>query len=356
MSDKLAGEFYHLLSDAHRRGQMSVAPATRKRYEAVLRRFDAHCAHFGYYEAAPTADACIVTFLETEAQRAEEGEHSGSLVALAGAALGWGYETLHGLPNPTTSPLARRIISAAKRQLPSGTPLQRRALSPEELRALVDRFAPPEPAPVNLQDLMHTVGAVLAFCGYLRGDCLAHVLVHADYLRITPSGVTITLPGSKTDQAGNGSVVHIPRGDNPTYCPVQLLERLLRVGGYDQQPPEGQDAGPLMRAVKWEKGTAYLRQVSAPLTQPIPSLSTDTLRNHLRRLLQLVGVDTSGVGYHSLKIGAATAAALDGQSLLEIKTAGRWASFSSAARYPRAPVAAAPTKKAKLAPRQPYQR
>jgi hypothetical protein len=37
-----------------------------------------------------------------------------------------------------------------------------------------------------------------------------------------------------------------------------------------------------------------------PLTQPIPSLSTDTLRNPLRRLLQLVGVDTSEVGYHSL--------------------------------------------------------
>lgn len=106
---------------------------------------------------------------------------------------------------------------------------------------------------------------------------------------------------SKTDQGRSGHRIHIWATGTDT-CPIKALRAYL-----SQQP---------------------LKSTQSPLFQFASGepLSRRTVSHHLRHLAALAGLNPAHFNTHSLRTGAATAAASAGLDSWEIKSLGRWRS------------------------------
>jgi hypothetical protein len=278
-------------------------------------------------------------YLTDVTQHADSNKLGSGVVREARAAVGW-WRECHGLPSHSEQPLVRRVCSTAAKHLTSANPLQRRDATLADMRALVDHFLYPKNGPVDLLHRMHVTGFILAFAGFLRMDELSHVLVHEAYLSVTEEGVTLVLRRSKTDAAQRGAQIFIPANTSAAgrrYCPVALTRALLAQGGYERRRTDV-DCGPLMRHLHCSPAGHVLRPVYGSLLRPIASLPPTALSTTLRAMLRAAGRDATQLSGHSMRIGAATAAAQAGASLMEIQQRGRWASSSCAQRYVRGPL------------------
>jgi hypothetical protein len=168
---------------------------------------------------------------------------------------------------------------------------------------------------------------------------LSHLLVHEAYLLVSDDGITLVLRRSKTDTAQRGERIFIPANTTAAgrrYCPVVLTRALLRQGGYERRRTDV-DCGPLMRQLHRGPAGHILRPVYGSLRRPIASVPATVLGAALQEMLRAAGRDATQLSGHSLRIGAATAAAGAGASLMEIQQRGRWASSACAQRYVRGP-------------------
>jgi hypothetical protein len=189
-----------------------------------------------------------------------------------------------------------------------------------DLRLLVDKFAT---SSANLHDLMHVTVFVLMYAAFLRFDDAAEISVHEDLLVICPTHVDIFLPRSKTDQYMEGTWVTVARSNGP-YCPVGLLERLLRAGQYVRKPAdESVDVGPLLRAVA--PGGQRLKQLTGTISQPVRSLAYSTLLQRCKTMCTAAGISKT-ITMHSFRIGGASQAAAAGVADRIFKKHGRWQS------------------------------
>ena len=128
------------------------------------------------------------------------------------------------------------------------------------------------------------------------GILLSQVAINS---RSAPTAVHLRLRRAKTDPFGRGVEIFLGVSGT-TVCPVSALTRYLVV----RPPGDGQ-------LFVWED--------SRPLTRT-------TFVTHLRRGLQSAGLDMSQFFGHSLRIGAATSAAVAAVPDHLIKTLGRWRS------------------------------
>jgi hypothetical protein len=192
----------------------------------------------------------------------------------------------------------------------------------QAFRALLAVYAGPA---ASLMDLMHVTAFLVMYAGFLRYDEVAEVCVHSDMLRIFSTHMDIFIPRSKTDQHWEGKWVSIARvGGN--LCPVGLVERLLKAGGYVRTPPlASSDVGPLVRPVVNTRGQHRLKQYLGTLNQPIMSTSYDRLRQRMRDMCAAAGV-TKHITMHSMRIGGITAAAEKGVPDRLLMKHGRWVS------------------------------
>ena len=137
---------------------------------------------------------------------------------------------------------------------------------------------------------------LIGFAGGLRrsevaGICFEHLQWHS-----SGSGITITLPRSKTDQEGQGREVEIARGSQPENtpvsectCPIRALEQWLRQANID--------SGPVFRKVN--RGENVQKA----------ALNPASVAWILKRALGRAGVrDLDRYGAHSLRAGFATTA------------------------------------------------
>ena len=114
------------------------------------------------------------------------------------------------------------------------------------------------------------------------------------HLRFTGSGVTIHLQHSKTDQAGEGADVALPRGRDPVTCPVRALETWLQ-------------------RAKLRRGPVFRRLTAAGTIES--RLTGDGVYKILRARAQAAGLSvpvTERLSPHGLRAGLIVEASLNG--------------------------------------------
>ena len=114
-----------------------------------------------------------------------------------------------------------------------------------------------------------------------------------------PKSITIHVKKSKTDQSMKGAAVILVKTEQDL-CPVAALLSYIAARGDS-------------------KGPFFLFKDGQYLTQ-------SSLTFHLRQALSQVGLDPNCYAGHSLRIGAATTAAVSGVQDSTIKALGRWRS------------------------------
>ncbi|GAQ78089.1 hypothetical protein KFL_000070570 [Klebsormidium nitens] len=139
-------------------------------------------------------------------------------------------------------------------------------------------------------------------------------------VKILPTHAELFIPDSKTDQYLRGDTTFIARLGG-RYCPVALLERLLKVGQYPARGP-----GSLIRST-----------IVCPPTQRLKSNTPcyDTVLSWFKGAASLLGLDPSLYGTHSGRRGGATGAAAHNVPDRLFKRHGRWRSDRAKDLYVR---------------------
>lgn len=184
------------------------APATLRAYQADYARFAAWCEHHGF-AAMPAAPETVGAYLAA----AGEGYAMPTLrrrVAAIARACG-----IAGHPVDTRHPAIRETLRGIARK--HGQPARRSAaLTTDEIRQLC------APCDASLTGLRDRSMVLLGFAGALRRSEL--VGLDVEHLKWSREGLTLLIVRSKSDKAGEGAEIAIPRGSHEDTCPVTALK------------------------------------------------------------------------------------------------------------------------------------
>lgn len=161
------------------------------------------------------------------------------------------------------------------------------------------------------ESLMFRAAFLLSFFGFLRvGEITviskksdtSHILARDDIMMgYDPQAfMEATIRFSKTDQYGDSVSLHFTKGNDDLLCPVQAMDKYLKV-----RPAIG---GPL-----------FIHFGGEPLTR----YQFDCM---LKKGIKVMGLNPTYFSPHSFRIGAATSAAISGIPMDMIKSMGRWQS------------------------------
>ncbi len=299
----------------------ATAASTARTYAAAWRLFQDFCER----EKVPSLPATRLTVGRWLAERSGAG--SGGSVRRDIAAVRDRHIAL-GLPDPTHDAWVQRVAAGSQR-LAAATRVsrsERQALPTAVVGALLERVpswlgigshhsastGATETGVLALRDAALTA---LGLRLMRRGAEIAALRVSD--VEDQPTGVTVCIRRSKTDQAGAGLRLPMEASDSST-CPVRLLRRWLAVR--DRLAVRGAPCDALFLSAR---GSA---------------LTTSAISAIVRRAAASVGLSGS-FSAHSLRIGGATAAMGAGASLATIQAVGGWSS-DAVQRYLR-PAAAA---------------
>lgn len=333
-----------LMNETLRSASLALASRTWQRYTPAWVQWQEFCREHGCtspYHGSPHIAAAFLTQVRLAAAERGIGPQA---VEVASSSISAHYRAV-GMPSPCQHLLCHNVVEVARRTLQPQR-LDRPEATAADMAALVAAHIRPG---CNLGDRMHVTTAVLCMAGIMRFDDATKIMVHHDLMRFYPAAtgqlgrVELHLYKRKNDPRATGSWVTIGATGGPT-CPVALLQALLAEGGYKRRPEQrpklgaqpaavaavsedAEDVGPLLRPVKREGGRQVLRQVTAPLEQPIEPLSYGRFRAALADLFEAAGLDKRmGGQIHSLRIGGATAAVNAGVDRTLVQKAGGWRS------------------------------
>jgi integrase len=164
---------------------------------------------------------------------------------------------------------------------------------------------------------------LLGFAAALRRSELA--AVRTEHLALSPDGLRLLIPRSKSDQEGAGQVVGVAYGTRPETCPVRALRSYLAAAGRalaDQGRPSPL-SGPVFRSVdRWGRlGRS--------------AITGRTVANVVKAHAAAAGLDPVLYAGHSLRAGFATSAARAGKSDRSIKKQTRHKTDAMLAEYVR---------------------
>jgi integrase len=293
-------------SDAAARGYRAEAdaPETLRAYRADLACFRAWCAGEGRPAAIPAAPETVGAYLAALAPRHRLATLRRRLAALARAhrAAGARLDTGHPAIRETLRGIGRR----------HGAPQRRAAaLATAEVRKMVAACRG------DLAGLRDRALLLLGYAAALRRSELAGV--EHEHLRFTADGLELLLPRSKTDAAGEGARVGVPRGQRPETCPVRAVEAWLRASAIRYGPV-------FVRVTRW--GTVEQGR----------GLSGEGVRLVLLRRAAEAGVEGAqgeAVGPHGLRAGFVTQAYRAGLRDEEIMAHTRHKDLKTMRRYVR---------------------
>ena len=163
------------------------------------------------------------------------------------------------------------------------------------------------------------VFCLLAFAGFLRFDELSR-LRWSD-ISFFQDHIELYVSKSKVDQLGKGCTLVIASTGTPT-CPCAMLLRYVALAKRYLDSVEF-----VFQNLSFSSSKGYSLRSGA-------SLSYTRARVVLAKF-RAIGVDTSGIGLHSLRIGGASAALNSGVPDHVIKNHGRWKSDSAKELYCR---------------------
>jgi integrase len=255
--------------------RQALAPATLAAYAADWADFAAWCAGRGVV-SLPAAPATVAAYLAALAST-----HAGATLRRRVAAIGRAHR-MAGHPWAATHPAIRDTLTGIARQ--HGTPARRAAaLGTAEIRRLVATCTD------GLTGTRDRALLLLGFVAALRRSEL--VAVQREHLTVTPEGLRLLIPRAKSDQAGRGAELGIPRGARAATCPVRALEAWLAASGCA--------FGPVFRKIdRW--GTV---ETAALHPYGMPKI--------LARRLALAGIKPAGrkrLSLHGLRAGFITEA------------------------------------------------
>ncbi|XP_012809048.2 uncharacterized protein LOC105945479 isoform X1 [Xenopus tropicalis] len=213
------------------------------------------------------------------------------------------FSIAKGRPEITHDPLIRKIMKGWARM--EGTRRDKREpIIEDRLEKILEVLA--EVCSDQYECILFRAAFTLAFGGAFR---ISELVPPSKKVRdkglmnrrvlLQEGKVLVYIDRSKTDQLGKGRWVCIEQTSRAT-CPVKALQEYMKV-----RPAEGL--------------LLLIHKDSSPM-------SAFQFRQVLKKAVMANGWDTNKFGSHSLRIGAATEAAMRGDSVERIKKIGRWQS------------------------------
>jgi hypothetical protein len=176
---------------------------------------------------------------------------------------------------------------------------------------------------------------LLGFAGaFRRSECTSRdehddegLCIYLDLTDLSFSryGVLIRIRKSKTDQTGEGQEVFVTYGTKKETCAVLALRNWIEL-----MKTRGITTGPVFRPL-WPRGDRLIGDseiVDRPLTPEAFVL-------RLKHWAQLIELDPTTIGGHSLRAGHVTSASQRGASIFSIAHQGRWKNLTTVLIYHR---------------------
>jgi integrase len=275
IADPLTQAGHAALAVARALGHKAAAPATLRAYKADWTHYAAWCAKTGF-APVPAEPATVGAYLASL-----RDSHAPTTIRRRLAAIG----KMHRFNDLAWNPGHRDIQEPLQGLLRErGRAVQKAAaLTLAMLRQLV---ATCDPAPRGRRD---RALLVIGFAGALRRSEL--VALRVEDVVATAGGLRVRIRRSKTDRAGEGAELGLPRGKHAETCPVRAFEAWQAVAK--------RKAGPLFR------------RISTCGTIGDTALHPDTVRRILAHRAGLAGVTVDSferLSAHALRVGFITEA------------------------------------------------
>jgi len=259
--------------------ERAKADNTVRAYRADWRDFAAWCEARAQ-PALPAPPETVALYLTDLAGMGRKASTIGRRLSAISQA-----HQLAGFPSPTKDGRVRAVLAGIRRTHGSAQEAKAPALA-DDIRAMVAAL------PAGLVGTRDRALLLLGFAGAFRRSELVALDV-AD-LAETRDGLVVTLRRSKTDQAGQGRTIGIPRGQRPETCPVAAVETWTIAAGIAE--------GALFRPVDRHGGVSPRR------------LTAQSVALVVKKRAKAAGLDPARYAGHSLRAGLATSAAAAGAS------------------------------------------
>lgn len=284
LADAISNEYIHAATSNN----------TRRAYRADIEHFERAGGRL------PATDKMIERYLLDSACRHNPRTLSRRMTAIRQ------WHKLKGLSDPTDSPLVTKTMRGIAR-LHGKPKRQALALRLKDLDRITQYLKEHE----SVINIRNRALLLVGFFGAFRRSEL--VTLTWEQISFESDGMVITLPRSKTDQAGDGQKVIIPFG-NDNGCPVRAL--------IDWRQASGQWLGLVFR---WVSKTGNVMN---------KGISGFQVNRILQQLAKKMGLpNTEQYSAHSLRRGFATEAARKGASMPAIQRHGRWKSTRTVIEY-----------------------
>jgi integrase len=253
----------------------ATAPATLRAYKADWSHFAEWCAAHGFVPV-PAAPTTVGAYLASLA-----GSHAPTTIRRRLSALG----KMHRFNDLAWNPAHRDIQGPLQGLLRThGRPLQKAAaLTLPMLRQIL---ATCDDSARGRRD---RALLLFGFAGALRRSEL--VALRVEDVAVVAGGLRLRIVRGKTDQAGQGAEIGLPRGRHVETCPVRAFEAWQAVAR--------RKAGPLFRKISTGGGIGDT------------ALHPDAVRRILAHRLGMAGIATDGfdrLSAHALRVGFITEA------------------------------------------------
>src|SRR6201996_1972368 len=263
------------LDAAQALAKKATAAATLRAYKADWTHFSQWCATHGFMPV-PAAPATVGAYLASLA-----GSHAPTTIRRRLSALG----KMHRFNDLAWNPAHRDIQGPLQGALRSHArpPQKAAALTLPMLRELLAT------CDQSARGRRDRVLLLFGFVGALRRSEL--VSLHVEDVAIVADGLRLRIRRGKTDQAGQGAEVGLPRGRHVETCPVRAFEAWQAVAK--------RKAGPLFRKISTGDGIGDA------------ALHPDAIRGILAHRVAMAGIVVDGfdrLSAHALRVGFITEA------------------------------------------------
>jgi integrase len=263
------------LEAAQAMARKATAAATLRAYKADWTHYADWCAGHGFV-AVPAAPATVGAYLASLA-----GTHAPTTIRRRLSALG----KMHRFNDLAWNPAHRDIQGPLQGVLRShGRPVRKAAaLTLSMLRQLLAT------CDASARGRRDRALLLFGFVGALRRSEL--VSLRVEDVAIVAGGLRLRIRRGKTDQAGQGAEIGLPRGRHVETCPVRAFEAWQAVAR--------RKAGPLFRKISTGDGIGDT------------ALHPDAVRRILAHRLGMAGIALEGfdrLSAHALRVGFITAA------------------------------------------------
>ena len=279
----------------------SKAPSTLRAYRSDWQHFVCWC-NGRTVLSLPAAPETVALYLVALAETHRPATLTRRLTSIAKAHATAG----HSNPASTRHAVVAETLQGIRRTLGTAQPGKTPLLTADLIQVLAH-------LPSGLAGVRDRALLLLGYTGGLRRSELATFTV--EDVAWVPEGAVLTLRRSKTDQAGQGRKVAIPRGAHAATCPVTALGKWLEAAGIV--------SGTLFREVDRHGRVGEV------------GIHRDSVGGILKRAVARAGFDPVGFAGHSLRAGFATQAARNGASAFDIMRQTGHRSITTVSRYVR---------------------